>query len=58
MNRVVALIFVAVGGILVYRLRYQIMNNLLGNEFFRKTLVQISMRIPYVRRAFLNKVFR
>jgi|GEM_PF-1354317 len=58
MNRIFTFIFVVVGGALLYRFRYQIISNLLGNKWFSKALVRVSLGIPSVRRVFTSQMFR
>lgn len=42
----------------IYKYRYRIMNNVLGNSQIRKWVIVLGMNIPFLRNRMMNQAFR
>lgn len=49
MNRLIRVVFYALGGWLIYRYRFRIINTLLAQPAIRKYTVAAAMKMPFVR---------
>jgi hypothetical protein len=57
-NRIISIVLFVIGGMILYRYRYKVLNQLFKNQFLQKALVRFAMNIPFVRRAFYAQVFQ
>ncbi|WP_164462208.1 hypothetical protein [Bacillus sp. FJAT-42376] len=57
MNRMISYLLALIGGYLLYRSRYRILNLILGNPALRAFFIRLSLRVPFVRDKFLHKAF-
>ncbi|WP_247747494.1 hypothetical protein [Alkalihalobacillus sp. BA299] len=49
-------IFMLIIVYIAYRFRYRILNVLLGQRWIRKTAVQLTMKIPGLRKKFMSEM--
>lgn len=57
MQKLLQIMFIILGGLLVYRFRYRLFNLLLGQRFLRSFFIRLSMRMPFFRDKFLQRAF-
>lgn len=51
------ILIVLAGLLAVYRYRYKIVNTILSQPVLRRYFIQLSMRMPFLRERFMNRVF-
>jgi hypothetical protein len=57
-NRMMSIVFFLIGGFVLYRYRYKLINLLFKNRFLQKAFVFLTMGIPFVRKSFYAQVFQ
>lgn len=57
MPRILSLLVIALGGFIIFKIRYRMINLLFSNRFFRKTVIALLMSIPSVRNRMIRIVF-
>jgi hypothetical protein len=53
-----SIVFFIIGGFVLYRYRYKLVNLLFKNRFLQKAFVFLTMSIPFVRKSFYAQVFQ
>jgi hypothetical protein len=57
-NRIMSIVFLAIGCFALYRYRYKLINLFFKNRFLQKAFVFLAMNIPFVRKAFYAQVLQ
>lgn len=57
MQKLLRYMLIIIGGLLVYRFRYRLVNFLLGQRFLRSYFIRLSMKMPFLRDKFLQRAF-
>jgi hypothetical protein len=57
-NRMMSIVFLVIGGFLLYRYRYKLINLFFKNRSLQKAFVFLTMNIPFVRKVFYAQVFQ
>ncbi|RAK22390.1 hypothetical protein B0I26_102384 [Anoxybacillus vitaminiphilus] len=57
-NRMMSIVFLSIGGFVLYRYRYKFINLFFKNQFLQKAFIFLAMNIPFVRKAFYAQVFQ